>query len=349
LGVLTVLLRRHNLNLLPILRELLRTRSVGRTAEIVGLSQSAVSAALARLRETYNDDLLVMVGRRLELTEKGAQLIEQTERACLEMETLLRPPAFDPSTESRRFVVATADYVAFLLAPALAQLVAQEAPGASVHFIDVPTDMLPQLVRGTIDAVAIPDDTAKELDGQTSSALLFMDDMVVIASSKQRTTKGELTKEIYEASRHARFKMSPTSMSHQDFSLRRAGIRQHDLIVVQQFLSLPSIVEASECLALVYRRLAERFVPSHDIEILSPPFDIPPIAVTAYWGRSVERDPAHAWFRRLLMRVGAGLHAAECQSAAHLQPAGEQGVDPKGADAASVAGPRPRPTASAPS
>ena len=86
-----LLLRRHNLNLLPILRELLRTRSVSRTAEIVGLSQSAVSAALARLRETYNDDLLVMVGRRLELTEKGAQLIEPTERACLEVEGLLRP------------------------------------------------------------------------------------------------------------------------------------------------------------------------------------------------------------------------------------------------------------------
>jgi DNA-binding transcriptional LysR family regulator len=323
-----MLLRRHNLNLLPILRELLRTRSVGRTAEIVGLSQSAVSAALARLRETYNDDLLIMVGRRLELTEKGAQLIEQTERACLEMETLLRPPAFDPSTESRRFVVATADYVAYLLAPGLARLVAQEAPGASVHFIDVPSDMLAQLVRGTIDAVVIPDDTAKELAAQTSSALLFMDDMVVIASKKLRTFEGGLTREIYEASRHARFKMSPTTISHQDFSLRSAGIRQHDLMIVQQFLSLPSIVEASECLALVYRRLAQRFAPSHDIEILSPPFEIPPIAVTAYWGRSMERDPAHAWFRRLLMQVGAGLHVAECQSKAHLEPTGTRRADP---------------------
>lgn len=315
-----MLLRRHNLNLLPILRELLRTRSVGRTAEIVGLSQSAVSAALARLRKTYNDDLLVMVGRKLELTEKGAQLIEQTERACLEVEALLRPPAFDVSTESRRFVVATADYVAFLLAPALAQLVAREAPQASVHFIDVPTDLVPQLVRGTIDAVAIPDDTSKGVGvEQTSSALLFTDDMVVIASKSRRAFKGPLTREVYETSRHARFKMSPTTRSHQDFSLRRAGITQHDLMVVQQFLSLPSIVEGSDCLALVYRRLAERFLRSHDIEILPPPFDITPIAVTAYWGRSVERDPAHAWFRRLLIQAGAGLNRAGCEPPADLR------------------------------
>jgi DNA-binding transcriptional LysR family regulator len=314
-------LRRHNLNLLPILRELLRTRSVGRTAEIVGLSQSAVSAALARLRKTYNDDLLVMVGRKLELTEKGAQLIEQTERACLEVEALLRPPAFDPSTEARRFVVATADYVAFLLAPALAELVAREAPGASVHFIDVPTDLVPQLVRGTIDVVAIPEDTAKGVAGQTSSALLFMDDMVVIASTKRRAFEGTLTREAYESSRHARFKMSPISVSHQDFSLRNAGIRQQDLMIVQQFLTLPSIVEGSDCLALVYRRLAERFLRSHDIEILQPPFDISPISVTAYWGRSVERDPAHAWFRRLLMQVGAGLDLAGCERTAALERA----------------------------
>ena len=159
-----MLLRRHNLNLLPILRELLRTRSVSRTAEIVGLSQSAVSAALARLRETYNDDLLVMVGRRLELTEKGAQLIEPTERACLEVEGLLRPSQFDPSTESRRFVVATADYVTFLLGPALTQMFAERAPNASVYFVDVPSDLQAQILRGAIDVVAVPADTAVDAE-----------------------------------------------------------------------------------------------------------------------------------------------------------------------------------------
>jgi len=303
-----LLLRRHNLNLLPILRELLRTRSVGRTAEIVGLSQSAVSAALARLRETYNDDLLVMVGRRLELTEKGAQLIEQTERACLEVESLLRPPEFDPSTETRRFVVATADYVTFLLAPTLARLFAEQAPNASVYFVDVPTDLQSQIVRGTVDVVAIPDDTATGLGRDISSALLFEDDMVVIASRRHRSFTGPLTREIYEASRHARFKMSPkNTATHQDVNFRQIGVQQHDLVMVQQFLSLPGIVEASSALALIQRRLAERFQRSHEIDILEAPFRLSPINLTAYWGRAVERDPAHAWFRGLLLQAGLAL------------------------------------------
>ncbi|ODT60664.1 MAG: hypothetical protein ABS77_09525 [Phenylobacterium sp. SCN 69-14] len=303
-----LLLRRHNLNLLPILRELLRTRSVGRTAEIVGLSQSAVSAALARLRETYDDDLLVMVGRRLELTEKGAQLIEPTERACLEVEALLRPPQFDPSAETRRFTIATADYVAFLLAPPLARLIAEQAPGASVHFIDVPTDLGPQLARGTVDVVAIPRDTAQTLAHRTSSAPLFNDDMVVIASRRRRTFQGPLTREVYESSRHARFRMSPkVSTTHQDISLRHTGVSQRDLVLVQQFLSLPAIIESSQCLSLIQRRLAIRFQRTHEIDIFPPPFEIEPLTITAYWGRSAEWDPAHAWFRGLMIQAGASL------------------------------------------
>ena len=305
-----MLLRRHNLNLLPILRELLRTRSVGKTAEIVGLSQSAVSAALARLRETYNADLLVMVGRRLELTEKGAQLIDQTERACLEMENLLRPPEFDPASETRRFVVATADYVTFLLAPTLAGLLAKQAPEAAVYFVDVPSDLPAQIVRGSVDVVAIPDDTAQGLGRDVPSALLFDDEMVVISSRTHRGFEGPLTREIYEASRHARFRMSPkNTATHQDVNLKLLGLEQHDSILVQQFLSLPGIVEASSTLALVQRRLAERFQRSHDIEIHPPPFPVAPVRVTAYWGRGVARDPAHIWFRGLLQQAAAALPA----------------------------------------
>lgn len=312
-----MLLRRHNLNLLPILRELLRTRSVGKTAQIVGLSQSAVSAALSRLRETYNDDLLVMVGRRLELTEKGAQLVEQTERACLEVENLLRPPEFDPSTERRRFVVATADYVTFLLAPKLAQLFAEQAPNASVYFVDVPTDLPSQIVRGTVDVVAIPDDTADGLGPDTPSALLFEDEMVVIASRRHRSFEGPLTREVYEAGRHARFKISPkNTATHQDVNLRQLGIEQHDSILVQQFLSLPGIVEGSSTLALVQRRLAERFQRTHDIEIFPAPFAVRPIQLTAYWGRAVARDPAHIWFRGLMLEAGAALPKTRLSDAA---------------------------------
>lgn len=303
-----LLLRRHNLNLLPILRELLRSCSVARTAEAVGLSQSAVSAALARLREIYGDELLVMVGRRLELTEKGQQLVEQTERACLEIETLLRPSEFDPSSETRRFVLCAADYITFVLAPSVTRAMAERAPRASVHFVDYGRDLESQLLRGLIDIVAMPDSSAGPLLDQARTAPLFSDQIVIISSSRHKTFNGPLTRKLYERARHAMFQISADSEnSHEARILRKVGVKQENVVLVEQFLTLPAIVETSDCLALVQRRLAERFQRSHDIEIHEAPFETTTLDIRAYWPRSADRDPAHRWFRDLLIEAGKTL------------------------------------------
>lgn len=303
-----MLLRRHNLNLLPILRELLRTRSVAKTAEAVGLSPSAVSAALARLRRIYGDELLVMVGRRLELTERARDLIDQTERVCLEAEVLLRPQQFDPSTEQRRFIVSAADYITLLLAPKLVAALARLAPRASLHFIDYTPDLPEQLARGTIDIVALPATAANWLARGAGSRTLFVDETVVIASARNKSFSGALTREIYEAARHAMFQRGEgSSSSHEAQLLRDVVLAQRDVVLVEQFLTLPAIVEASDCLALVQRRLAERLQASHDIEIHPPPFPSTPLEIRAYWAAPAEQDPAHGWLRNLMAEVAAGL------------------------------------------
>jgi DNA-binding transcriptional LysR family regulator len=306
-----MLLRRHNLNLLPVLRELLRTQSVSRTARNVGLTQPAVSAALARLREDFGDPLLVMVGRQLVRTEKGEQLIEPVERACIEMEALLQPAQFVPDRETRRFVVATADYVSYLLAPALTMILGQEAPNASVHFIDYGNNLEERLGRGDIDIVALPDDTAGRLRAKFCSGPLFVDETVIIAAIGNPHLAGGLTQDIFEASPHAMFELSPKgNTSHEARLLARGGIHHKDRILVSQFLALPEIVERTDCLALVQRRLALRYLRSHAIAIHDPPFDVGPLRIDAFWSRSSGRDPAHSWFRQALARAAAALDAS---------------------------------------
>jgi LysR family nod box-dependent transcriptional activator len=298
-----MLLRQHNLNLIPILRELLRTQSVGRTGEIVGLSPSGVSAALARLRETFDDDLLVAVGRTLRLTEKGAALIEQTERVCLDLELLLRPARFDPLTSTHTFVLASADYTAFLLAPTISVLLQREAPLACVRFIDIPVNYSAELSRGAVDVIVASQGTTLQLASWTASMTLFEDAMVVIASTRQRSFKGKLTRTIYETCSHVTFQTpGPTRSEHEAIILNQLGIEQRNRVTVQQFLALPAIVEKSECLALVQRRLADVFVQTYDIEILDSPFEIPPLVLTAHWRRATDKDPASLWFRDLLQR-----------------------------------------------
>ncbi len=299
-----MLLRRHNLNLLPILRELLRTRSVSRTAERVGLSQSAVSAALARLRETFDDELLVMVGRRMELTARGEGLVEQVERANVELEALLQPPDFDAGAETRRFVVASADYVSLLMAPRLAARLAVQAPKASVQFTDVPDNVVAEASRGRIDAVIIPEGASSRVSDALVETPLWRDEMVVIASKRRRAFQGELTREAYLACQHAMFQISPRyDPLLSVVGLKSLGLAQHNLVLVQQFSALPAIVESSGCLALVQRRLAERLQRNYAIDLFRPPFELPALLICAYWPRAMERDPAHAWFRDLLMQA----------------------------------------------
>ena len=299
-----MLLRQHNLNFIPILRELLRTQSVGRTAEVVGLSPSGVSAALARLRETFDDELLVIVGRKLQLTEKGAALIEQTDRVCVDLELLLRPSRFDPLSSTNTFVVATADYVAFLLAPEIAAILEREAPNACLRFIDTPVDYRAELGRGAIDVIVASRGPTLDLSPWTASAPLFEDDMVVIASRRRRAFEGPLTRQAYEACPHVTFQMqSPTRSDHEAVTLSRLGIQQYNRVTVQQFLALPAIVERSTCIALIQRRLANVFSRTYDIEVMDPPFEIPRLTLTAHWREATNRDPAAMWFRNLLRRA----------------------------------------------
>tara|TARA_R110002051_G_scaffold176316_1_gene246290 strand:+ start:5845 stop:6735 length:891 start_codon:yes stop_codon:yes gene_type:complete len=294
---------------LPILRELLRTRSVARTAERVGLSQSAVSTALAKLRSIYGDQLLVMVGRSFRLTSKAESLIEQTEQVCRQMEALLGPAKFDPAIEDRRFVICAADYVSYLIAPKLTKILRQEAPLVSVHFVDYHHSLAEDMMTGAIDILATADTSAGRFNFEVERMHLFTDDIVVIGSTDNPDIETPLTIKSYGQSDHALFSLAGLEdVSHEERLLRKAGIVQKSIVLVEDFLTLPAIVEDTHCLALVQYRLAKRFEISHRIKIYKAPFETPPLHINAYWSKSLGINPAHTWFREKLLEAAAGLN-----------------------------------------
>ena len=303
-----MLLRRHNLNDLPVLRELLRSRSVSRTAETVGLTQSAVSSTLARLRVQFSDELLVQQGRQMVLTARALALFEQVERSCAELELLLGDQEFVPERQDRRFVIAAADYVTFLLAPVLADIIGREAPDVEVQFIEYPADTDSSLALGTIDLVVLPLATAGDLLERFQHQFLFSDETVVITSAKDAAIKGPLTREVYEDSAHATYHLPPPQrMSYEDLLVHRGGVRQQTRILADNFLVLPAVVEVSSCMALVQRRLAEAFSQMYAIVLHKPPFPVDPLEIAMLWSRNGERDPAQMWLRHCLTRAAAAI------------------------------------------
>ena len=150
-------LRTKNLNLIPILRALLHQQSVARAAEEVSLSQSAVSGALARLRENMDDPLLYRSGREMRLTPRATRLSTRLDQICEEIEGLFAPERFEPATAQRYFVVGAPDYLVFLLSGTLLVRLRDEAPGIRIRFVDVPYDLPNWMRDGSIDLAVCGD------------------------------------------------------------------------------------------------------------------------------------------------------------------------------------------------
>src|SRR5579875_11372 len=150
-------LSQFNLNLLVALDALLRERNVTRAGESIGVSQPAMSATLARLRELFKDDLLVRVGRRLELTPLAGELIGPVRQCVMQIEDVIEHRrAFRPATEERSFIIAASDYASFLLLPPLLERLAADAPGIAVKFVRLDANAVEQLASGLLDFVILP-------------------------------------------------------------------------------------------------------------------------------------------------------------------------------------------------
>ncbi|MFC0590933.1 LysR family transcriptional regulator [Ottowia pentelensis] len=132
------ILRRINLNLLPILAELLRCASVSQAAERLHLTQSTISGSLKQLRVLFDDQLLAPSGRQMVLTKKASQLLPEIERIMKLAEHLFENESFEPRSSTTNFRIATADYVSALVTSRLGTILQQDAPNVTISLTPTP-------------------------------------------------------------------------------------------------------------------------------------------------------------------------------------------------------------------
>lgn len=291
-------LRDINLNLLPVLHALVHHRNVTRAGEALNMSQSAVSDALAQLRHEFDDPLLVRSGREMLLTDMARSLIPQIDETLAHVQRLLGGPAFDPAELDRNFVIATADSAVMTLGPPLAARLEEEAPKASVHFIDPRGEMQGELARGVIDLIVAPEHIGERL-GDVRQAILYEDEFVCILRKGHPLGRKRLTKEAYWAATHVTFR--PGEGTFESQLVRKEGGEQFDRICVSQFALLPAFVERSDAIALLPRRVAERMAGATDIQIAKPPLASERVPLCMFWNEIKHNDPAHRWLRELLI------------------------------------------------
>jgi DNA-binding transcriptional LysR family regulator len=298
-----------DLNLLVTLDALLEERNVTRAAARLGVSQPAVSAALARLRRHFGDELLSRVGNRYEPTPLAIQLRGRIATALTSVQRVFdSSPDFDPAEAQLEFTLMMSDYAAAVLGQAFAATLAEKAPGILLRMpMHTPeaVDHAAETLR-TVDGILLPHGFISDFP----SVDLFEDDWVGLVAAGNPHVRDALTMEHLSSLPWVSTFHRPTAFSVAEQHLRMMGVEADAAVVVESFLTIPYFVAGTDRIAMLQRRLAGRLAGLGDVRVVELPFE-PVRLVEAFWWHPAHRhDPAHQWLRRTLQEVGAGLGAA---------------------------------------
>ncbi|MFB6550586.1 LysR family transcriptional regulator [Streptomyces sp. NPDC056405] len=301
-------LARLDLNLVVALRALLEERNVTRAGQRVGLSQPAMSAALARLRRHFDDDLLARVGGHYELTALGQVLLDRTSTAYEVLERLFTSQAdFDPSTESREFRLVASDYAVAVFGAELARVAHEEAPGIRLRFTQTPpsvTEDTGTLLSAT-DGLLMPHGVISGFPATD----LYDDRWVFVVAQDHPEVGDRLTRQ--DLARLPWVTYQRTYDAPAVRQLGMLGIEPRVEISVDSFQLLPLLVAGTRRVALVQARLARLFAAVASVRVLPPPYEAVPLREALWWHPVHTHDAAHIWLRETAVRVAARLVAAE--------------------------------------
>jgi DNA-binding transcriptional LysR family regulator len=292
-----------DMNLLVVLRALLAERHVTRAAARVGLSQSATSHALARLRDLYRDPLLVRSGRELELTPRAQRLLPTLERGLSDLKAALAgEPGFDPATARRAFTLGMVDYLQTILLGPLLRLLEREAPHVDLLLASVP-GLEEEATSGNLDLAVTLSTKQPTLVTQE----LFDDGFVCLLRHGHPAASGKLTLQKYLGLRHVVVAPSGTSGSLVDTELERRGLSRRVALRISNFLVAPLIVRDTDFISTMPTRLARRLAAPYGLRVLPAPLELRRFGMAMMWHPRLEHDPAQVWLRGIVARVSASI------------------------------------------
>ena len=294
-------LREIDLNLLPVLRSLLETHSVARTAAALALTPSAVSHALGRLRATLGDELFVRTPSGLVPTQRAAKLADDLGVGLATIERALGAGAFEPRTATATFRVATSDFGARMIMPRLLAVLDAEAPGIQVNVRPLPVATDDALANGDVDLmVGVYTGTSANVYRRA----LFSEHMAVLARADHpRVKRGRIALDDYLAASHVLIAPRGRPGGPIDRLLAEQGRSRRVTVMVPSALLAPYIVAETELLLSASEGLLQSFVGALRVQVLPLPFELPPFDVNLVWHARVHGDPACAWFRNQLVAV----------------------------------------------
>jgi DNA-binding transcriptional LysR family regulator len=307
-----------DLNLLRLLSVLAEERSVTRAGDRLGLTQSAVSHALARLRAIFGDPLFVRGPRGMQPTQRALELAAGVQAGLSQIESALSPK-FDSATTDRRFTVVGGSYVCMVLAPALMERMAAQAPHAELHMRNYANDMYALLDTGQADAMLAGFMTPPDRFATTP---LFQDQFVWVVRAGHDILKDGASVEKLAALRFVAIDLpvrpadetsaAPVSGVWYDRGAFDAELSRRDLVqrvgaVAPDSLSAMAMVARSDMATLAPRRLVQSYLDNKRFALIEPPYPSPSLTLSAIHRRDSANDPACSWLLAMLREAASAL------------------------------------------
>jgi DNA-binding transcriptional LysR family regulator len=314
-----------DLNLLRVFDALIEERSVTRAGERLGLSQSAISHALNRLRYILNDELFVRVSDGMRPTPRASDIAPRLREGLLQLQLALAPAEFVPEHTDRRFTITCGEYVGTVLIPAFIAKIRAIAPNAELRIRPSNMGVTEALLAGRVD-LAIG--SFRQIPAPFVCEPLFQETRVWVLSADHPAAANELTLERLASLPH--LIISGTGEDEQavagyvsDHGLERLvtrsevgllqgalaarGLRRVVGLTTPHFPAALAVVSQSDMAAPLPRRLAAAFADRYRLKLFEPPYDSPPFDIMALWHRDHGEDRAVTWLRGILRAVAADL------------------------------------------
>ena len=293
--------RSVDLNLLPVLLTIYEHGSVSAAAQHLGLSQSTISMALARLRSAYGDPLFNRAGRGMEPTARMRALIGPLRDALSRVDrTLASETGFDPRTTTHTFTLAMSDLGEIVFMPKILRRIRQRAPSASVRSVAAsPLQIERGLENGEIDLAVgyFPDLREKSFLEQH----LFFHHFVCLLRANHPIRASTLSLQQFLTLEHAVVYGAGRSYEIFERFLRAKKLARRVVLETPHFMSIPPIISQSDLVVTVPHAVGVFVKRVHmNIRIAQPPMRTPKIDLKQHWHRNYQRDPKSRWLRDLV-------------------------------------------------
>lgn len=280
-------------HLLQLLVAVVDAGGITRAAQTLGVTQSAVSHQLDKLRAITGDALFVKSGRGIVATARAIDLATQARELLRQLQVFAHTGAFDPARWKTTVTIAANDLQREVLLPALAHVLREQAPGVALRIIPSGVPSLEMLRDGVCDLAISP----RPPEGSDIvQKRLFEDRYVVYFDASVRTAP--TTVQDYLAADHITVVYEPRRTLHLDRTLEARGLHRRFAVMVPGFGALPAFLRGSPLLATAPSLLARRFMAGFgSCEV---PVPCPPLPMYLIWHRRHQDDAAHRWLRELL-------------------------------------------------